>query len=97
MCISTAQVTGLSRSWCAPFFHLILSKKKVLVSVCISTAQARTKSAPRGSQGLGLGHVHCKASSGMSMCVLVKTFYAFSGRPFYEDLARVSLSSLRGP
>ena len=29
------------------------------MSKCISTAQARTKSAPRGSQALGRRHVHC--------------------------------------
>ena len=32
------------------------------MSMCISTARARTNSAPRGSQALGLEHFHCKFS-----------------------------------
>ena len=61
------------------------------MSMCISTAQARTNYAPRGSQGLALRHFHCNFSRQHS---LLRCPCAFRPRRLAQSLRRAVLKLL---
>ena len=70
--------------------------------MCISTAQARTKSAPWGSQALGLRHFHCKFSHERAVQILLHFFVRgpciILYKSFVKDLVEILVrSSLRSP